>query len=1121
MHRIGETFAGTAKIVDVRKGGMGVVYICDGSVGNLDGVFAVKTWLDIEQGLRASLGNDSIRANAAALRRSFVDEAMLALDLPAHPNIIETYAVLRHHGIPYLQMEYVDGPSLRARLQRDPLDLETALTTAADIVRGLDAAYETCGLVHRDVKPENVLYALDGTAKIGDFGLSVALAREAAERAGSPNVAAASAQIVGTMGYMAPEQLIDAGEPDVRSDIYAFGVVLYEMLTGNVPFAAFSVEETLTAIASAVPPPITRADIPAELHSLVARCLAKRRDERFADYDAISDELESIADSLSIDLPSSYVEPRSEAYTLFRKAMGLMNLGRSRDALDLLERNDYQRFDHPDLFFAAGTALGNLGEHEKALEALDHTLRSESPNAHRAIFNQANALAALGRHEYAMQGYICAMLTKPDYAEPVIGLANVALDIGQYDEALEATQRALRLVPDSPTAWAIRAIAFQRQGESAAAVDAVRQGRAACGESPDGLRNFATALHHLGAHAEAAKLALRCIEVSDMLDTDSLGELFVIIVAADDDALARKAVRSASRLPAFQELAATLDIEVVHQMMVDELMRAGDSRAALDVANREMEQRPESIMTILRKARLLSDSKEYDDALAAIHEALERMPESIDARSELALVYMRMKRADDALAALDDVLLRDPTRYEALVNRASVLMELGRYDEALAAAEEALATGNDDAALVLLKGRTLRLAGRTTAAEDWLRPAVEARPTHTELWNERALALLDLRRYDDTLRCLGKIVELEPKNARAWHNRGDTLLRMGDHREALQCFMNAVTLDPTAAPAWTGVGTIHLLLHEYEEAIVYLDKALAADPEFDVARSNRIIAEARLQIRRGVERLGGDEEEMVAELEETLRERGVNISLRLDRIGDLKGGPQTELPAQPSREHDQRRETAFALSEDGRMEEAIMLFKRIVQDVPSDYAAWHALGVCHSNLGRHAESLPFFDQALRVKPPEAKLPETLNSKGEALRQLGRFHDAITLYDEALRIDPQHDLAWNNKGLCFRSLGRREEAKICYRRALDINPHSWRALANHATVDVEQGDRSHAKKMLKALEKMNVDDPMFRLGIAALYYNLGKKRYARREIAAAERADPHNPEIIRVARIING
>ena len=221
-------------------------------------------------------------SNAAERGRAFQDEARAAGTLN-HINVLTVYDVGDHAGAPYLVTECLEGEPLRARLGAGALSVDTALDIALQVARGLGAAHAR-GIVHRDLKPENIFLALDGRVKILDFGLAT-LHDSAAPASSSPELTARTARSLaaGTAGYMAPEQI--RGEPvDRRADIFALGVVLYEMLAGNRPFTGESTLATLDAVLTLQPPDLSNVnpEISPTLSQIVRRCLAKSADDRFA-----------------------------------------------------------------------------------------------------------------------------------------------------------------------------------------------------------------------------------------------------------------------------------------------------------------------------------------------------------------------------------------------------------------------------------------------------------------------------------------------------------------------------------------------------------------------------------------------------------------------------------------------------------------------------------------------------------------------------------------------------------------------------------------------------------------------------------------------------------------------
>jgi hypothetical protein len=266
----------------IGAGGMGEVYRARDT--RLHRAVAIKV-------LPASFSKD-----AGRLRR-FEQEARAASALN-HPGILTIYDFGEHEGSPYLVAELLEGESLRERLAGDRLPLRKALDYAAQIARGLAAAHEK-GIVHRDLKPENLFVTKDGRVKILDFGLAKLTRSEgdgAPSAMGTTETAASRPGVaMGTAGYMSPEQV--RGLPsDSRSDLFSFGAVLYEMLTGERAFRGDTEVETLTAILKEDPaePSRTVADLPASLDRIVRHCLEKSPEERFQSARDLAFDLESL-----------------------------------------------------------------------------------------------------------------------------------------------------------------------------------------------------------------------------------------------------------------------------------------------------------------------------------------------------------------------------------------------------------------------------------------------------------------------------------------------------------------------------------------------------------------------------------------------------------------------------------------------------------------------------------------------------------------------------------------------------------------------------------------------------------------------------------------------------------
>ena len=296
-------------------GGMGEVYLA------LDTRLNRKVALKI---LPAALASNNDRM------RRFNQEASAAAALN-HPHIAHIYEIGKDNEVHFIAMEYIDGETLREKIHSHKTSLMKLLKYLVQVAEGLTKAH-AAGIVHRDLKPDNIMITRDDYAKVLDFGLAKLIEPEKTDPASASSSEIATAlmaqhsipgMVLGTVGYMSPEQAQGhIEEIDYRTDIFAFGCILFEAVTGRIPFHGKDALDSLHQIVHAPTPEISdwNPDAPTELQKIIRRCLAKEPDRRYQSIKDVALELEDVRQELQQHISQHYsVQPAKPSETRERE----------------------------------------------------------------------------------------------------------------------------------------------------------------------------------------------------------------------------------------------------------------------------------------------------------------------------------------------------------------------------------------------------------------------------------------------------------------------------------------------------------------------------------------------------------------------------------------------------------------------------------------------------------------------------------------------------------------------------------------------------------------------------------------------------------------------------------
>ena len=483
----------------------------------------------------------------------------------SHPHILALYDSGTVAGRLFYITPYVDGETLRDRLAVEGrLPLEAVLRILRDVARALSYAHRQ-GVVHRDIKPANILLTRDGDALVSDFGIAKALAAFTEQPAHAAEDVTDGILVIGTPAYMAPEQVVGSPTVDHRADLYALGVVAYELLTGATPFAGRSRHEMLAAHLSELPASVSVGDreVPAALGALVDDLLAKRPDDRPRDAGQV---LEALDGALSGTLSPRPRRPRTvptsgmeeggtanrEAYELYRKGcylVGAREHGALLGALRYFERaieldSAYARA-HVGIADAHVmlAVFGHVRPHEafsKARAAVERAIalddllpeahamlahqllvyewnwRAAGPAFERAIgldpaYPQARMYYASYLHSVGLSVDALAQLAVARSLDPLIPTAvlsgRVYVDTHRPDEAIDVLEEQVALDPRRDLAHELLAHAFLQKGLHREAVASMR--RAAASSGPRDAAQLAYIYAATGNRAKARRVLAR------------------------------------------------------------------------------------------------------------------------------------------------------------------------------------------------------------------------------------------------------------------------------------------------------------------------------------------------------------------------------------------------------------------------------------------------------------------------------------------------------------------------------------------------------------------------------------------------------------------------------------
>jgi tetratricopeptide (TPR) repeat protein len=979
---------------EIARGGMGAVL--RGRDVDLGRDLAVKVLLEKH-------------ADRPEVVRRFIEEAQIGGQLQ-HPGVVPVYDIGRFGDRPFFTMKLVKGKTLAALLaeRAEPsVDRPRFLAIALQVCQAMAYAHAK-GVIHRDLKPGNIMVGAFGEVQVMDWGLAKVLAEggvadeERASRqhqgeegtlirtvrstgtAGSRGTDTEAGALLGTPAYMPPEQAQgDVALLDRRADVFGLGAILCEALTGKPPYVGRSAEEVRRKAANGdLADATARLDgcgADAELIALAKKCLAPEAIDRPSDAQEVADGLSAYQSGVQERLQTAQ---RERAVALAREAEQVkrrkVQLALAAALVALLLgggafafwRNEQAQAGRERDARNAEAVAALLQQCEEALRANDAAKAHVALEAAKKRFAEGGAekeAQRLGRldADLALLRDLDAVdqfrMTVVDgsFPNPAVvatrtreALARFGADPG----VASADEAAARVSASAVRARIVAALDRRLRAGKTAGVRAVLR-RVDADPYRDAVRDAVLA----NDRAKVVALARR----KDALEQPPgfaafLGESGAIAVGRR-----RQLLQAAvSRRPG--DLGLLMTLGLTHP-----IGQAGGADERLRWYQAAVAAAPTNPAALNNLGGTLYDKGQWDEAIACYQKAIALDPKFALAHSNLGLALQAKGKVEEAIACYQKAIALDPTHAGAHYNLGNALRVKGQLDEAIACYQKAIALDPTHAGAHNNLGGALYGKGQVDEAIACYKKAIALDPKFAKAHYNLGNALDGKGQVDEAIACYRKAIALDPKDANAHDNLGHALNRKGKVEEAIACFRKAITLEPKHANAHFNLGNALQARGQLDEAIACYKKAIGLDPKRAIAHYN------------------------------------LGVALRLK----------------------------------GQEDEAIACYRKALEFDPKLAAAHHNLGLALRGKGRVDEAIACYKKAIALDPKFAKAHYNL---GVALLHKGQVDEAIASYQKAIEIDPKLAYGHAMLGQALLGRGRYAEARAATARALELlsenDPH---------------------------------------------------------------------------------